>query len=338
MNNLLVLKLQKKYNYFFNYLSYFEDFLINNKQTKDFNLSKCIFISGMPRSGTTVLTHILSKFDNVGGYNYSDLPFYKIPYFWSKFKNLYYLNRKSLSRPHGDGLKIDISSPDAFEELIWSENLTNYKSESFFKFLNEDYENATLEKELLRNANKILKIRKKNIYLSKGNYNIFRIRYINNIFKNSFFVICIRNPVDVIKSSIKTHKQFLEINEKNKFFSDEMTELCHFEFGKNRKNISNDNKYVDDYTYYLNQWKIIHQLIYEKYLNLKNVFLFNFDNFSSNPEKSIFDLSNKLNLKNNDEVSSYVKFNIKTKDKSESQINDESINNLYQKLLDHTVN
>ena len=31
-------------------------------------------------------TSILSKFDKVGGYNYSDLPFYKIPYFWSKFK------------------------------------------------------------------------------------------------------------------------------------------------------------------------------------------------------------------------------------------------------------
>ena len=29
----------------------------------------------MPRSGTTILTHIISNFDDVGSFNYSDLPF-----------------------------------------------------------------------------------------------------------------------------------------------------------------------------------------------------------------------------------------------------------------------
>ena len=51
---------------------------------------KCIFVSGMPRSGTTILTHIISNFNDVGSFNYSDLAFTKIPFIWSKINWLYY--------------------------------------------------------------------------------------------------------------------------------------------------------------------------------------------------------------------------------------------------------
>ena len=87
MNNLFILKLQKKFSNFFNNLSYFEDFLIGNK--KKFlpkSNSKHIFLSGMPRSGTTIITHILSNFEDVGTYNYSDLPFFKIPFFSARLR------------------------------------------------------------------------------------------------------------------------------------------------------------------------------------------------------------------------------------------------------------
>jgi hypothetical protein len=195
MNNLLILKLQKKFNNFFNYLSNIEDLIIGNSEKKKLVYNKHIFLTGMPRSGTTILTHILSNFDDVGTYNYSDLPFFKLPYFWSKFNKFYYSKNKSFSRPHGDGLKIDISSPDAFEELIWSENLENYSTDGFFKYLDNNYENKILEDELTRNINKILIIRKKKIYLSKGNYNIFRIKYIQKVFKSSFVILCIRKSI-----------------------------------------------------------------------------------------------------------------------------------------------
>ena len=236
MNNLKNLQLQRKFKLLFNRLSQLEDLMIGNKEINYLNFDKkCIFVSGMPRSGTTILTHIISNFNDVGSFNYSDLPFTKIPFIWSKINWLYYFKNKSSERIHGDGLKINLLSPDAFEELIWSENLPNYENENFSAILDSNYENKELEKELVRSINKILLIRKKKIYLSKGNYNIFRIKYINKILKNSLFLICIRNPVDVIQSSIRVHKKFLEIGEGNNKFTDEMNELCHFEFGKNRK-------------------------------------------------------------------------------------------------------
>ena len=117
MNNLKNLQLQRKFKLLFNRLSQLEDLMIGNKEINylDFD-KKCIFVSGMPRSGTTILTHIISNFNDVGSFNYSDLPFTKIPFIWSKINWLYYFKNKSSERVHGDGLKINLLSPDAFEE------------------------------------------------------------------------------------------------------------------------------------------------------------------------------------------------------------------------------
>ena len=42
------------------------------------------FCFGYAEVGTTILTHIISNFNDVGSFNYSDLPFTKIPLFGAK--------------------------------------------------------------------------------------------------------------------------------------------------------------------------------------------------------------------------------------------------------------
>ena len=337
MNNLKNLQLQRKFKFLFNRLSQLEDLMIGNKETNYLAFDKkCIFISGMPRSGTTVLTHIISNFNDVGSFNYSDLPFTKIPFIWSKINWLYYFKNKSSERIHGDGLKINLLSPDAFEELIWSENLPNYENENFSAILDSNYENKELEKELVRSINKILLIRKKKIYLSKGNYNIFRIKYINKILKNSLFLICIRNPVDVIQSSIRVHKKFLEIGEGNNKFTDEMNELCHFEFGKNRKDPFKDRFHKDETQYYENQCIKMHKLILDEYINLENVFLVNFNNLVLSPEQSISAIATKIKCKYSENLVHYLKKD--SKEISEKKINNDQIIKMYKLLLDKCIN
>ena len=337
MNNLKNLQLQRKFKLLFNRLSQLEDLMIGNKEINylDFD-KKCIFVSGMPRSGTTILTHIISNFNDVGSFNYSDLPFIKIPFIWSKINWLYYFKNKSSERVHGDGLKINLLSPDAFEELIWSENLPNYENENFSAILDSNYENKELEKELARSINKILLIRKKKIYLSKGNYNIFRIKYINKILKNSFFLICVRNPVDVIQSSIRVHKKFLEIGEGNNKFTDEMNELCHFEFGKNRKDPFKNNFHKNEVKYYENQWLQMHKFILDDYAKLKNVFLVDFDKLVLNPEQSISNIAAKLECKFSGSLAYYVKKN--SKENTKKKIDNDQIFQIYKLLLDKCIN
>lgn len=338
MNNLKYLKLQRKFKFLFDSISYLEDFLIKNKIKDRINFDKkCIFVTGMPRSGTTILTHIISNFDEVGSYNYSDLPFIKTPFLWSKINKLYYYGNKQIERVHGDGLQLKLSSPDAFEELIWSENIKDYKDGNFSKLLDHDYKNDKLEFELMRAINKILILRKKKVYLSKGNYNLFRINYLRKIFKNSYFLICLRNPLNVIKSSIKVHKRFLEYDYKDNDFTDEMSELCHFEFGKNRISPFKDNKEHDELKYYQNQWIKTHQLILEKYLNLENVILINYDELIIDPVKSISLISKKINEKYSESLNDIVNI-ISNNNTKLTKIDDGIVKNIYSQLLEHCIN
>lgn len=337
MSNLKNLQLQRKFKFLFNRISQLEDLILGNKEINYLDLNKkCIFVTGMPRSGTTILTHIISNFNDVGSFNYSDLPFTKIPFFWSKINWLYYLKNKSFERIHGDGLKINLLSPDAFEELIWSENLPNYKNENFSKILDSSYENKELERELARSINKILLLRKKNIYLSKGNYNLFRIKYINKILKNPFFIICIRNPFDVIQSSVRVHNKFLKIGKENKNFTDEMNELCHFEFGENRKDPFKKNFHKDGTKYYESQWIQMHKLILDNYTNLNNVFLVNFDKLTLNPEQSVSVIANKIECKFSGTLTNNLKKN--SNKNIEKKIDNEQIFKIYKSLLDKCIN
>ena len=89
----------------------------------------------MARSGTTLTTHLLFSCKEFASLQYKDIPFYKIIIFWSFFSKVYYGLEKSTKRIHGDELMVSFNSPDAFEELIWKNNLNNYLDNGFFKIV-----------------------------------------------------------------------------------------------------------------------------------------------------------------------------------------------------------
>ena len=95
--------LKNKFQNIFDTIVKLEDFFFNED---DIGLKNPIFITGMPRSGTTLLTHILYDTERFGSYLYKDYPFPEIPLFWNKFNNLYYNNEKDQKRIHDDDLLI----------------------------------------------------------------------------------------------------------------------------------------------------------------------------------------------------------------------------------------
>ncbi len=339
MSILKGLKMQRKFRNIMNNISSFEDIIIKNYKKNYINLDKkCVFVTGMPRSGTTIITQTLSKHGDFASYDYSDLPFTKIPYLWSKFKKIYYFKNKAFERVHGDKLKIDLDSPDAFEELIWSENINDYK-ESLYRYLDSNFNNSSLEDDLLRNINKLLLIKKKNIYLSKANYSLFRIKFIQSIIKNSHFIICIRNPDDVINSSIRTHKKFEEMDKKNNTFSEEMSELCHFEFGVNRIGIIERSNCLNDYDYYLKHWIKIHKLILKEYKDMQNVYLINYEKFISDPKKTFSIIEKKLKIESSISVNKFIEKTIKIKNFSNNNnFPSDETKEIYENLIKFCIN
>ena len=306
MPYLIVDKLPFLTNLFHN----FENLLLRNKLNR--KIVKPVFVTGLARSGSTIITHILNHHLDLGSFLYKDLPFIENPYLWSFFNKIFYVGIKNKERVHGDNLIVGPNSPDPFEEIIWKKNLKKNYLNCKTQFLSKKFSNKILETKLKENINKILYVRgKKRRYLSKGNYNITRIEYILKLFPDAKIIICIRQPCIQSISLTKVHKRFLNLSKRNKYLKKQLSILGHHEFGQYRKAIYIDKqnfkrimncwKKKEDYLGYLFQWNGIYKLVLKKYLsNAKtsaNILLVDNDMLVNKPKKQIKNILNFCELK-----------------------------------------
>ena len=340
--------LQKKLP-IFDIISEAENIFINSLKIK---VDRPIFICGMPRSGTTYILNLLNNSNQVSSCTYGQLPFYKTPLIWNFFKKYYYFGNKSFPRLHGDGIEININSPDAFEELIWAQQLNNYYDAGFCQFLEENFSNLKLEKKITSFIKKITYLNKKNRYLSKGNYYVFRLNFINKIFKDCKIILCYRNPLDTASSLERVHNRFLELSSKIEGFDENLQYLSHFEFGKLRKAFKIDensyqiskNFFKNDKNYegYLYQWISLYQMIIKNYLEnqkfSKNLILLNYDKFILDQKSSINKLSDFCELEYKIVKNHEFRNNYKKDYKPQECIYNSDAILLYKNLSDHNLN
>ena len=293
-------------------LSFIEDFFLSKKNKKQ-KIQKPIFITGLARSGSTILTHIINNHPHIGSFLYKDLPFIQIPYLWNLINNAFYNKLEDKKRPHGDNLLVGPNSPDAFDEIFFRKNIKNYLN-SNSQYLSKSYKNIGLEKGIKNTISKILYIRgDKKRYLSKNNYNITRIEYLLSIFPNARIIICIRNPVETAKSLVRVHQRFNNFCKENKYVEDQLKTLSHFEFGPQRKPIRLKhniyNKIIEnwkkgnEYEGYLLQWIDIYSVVLNKYLLnkkiSKKIIVLDNNELKTNPKKMIEKTAKFLELEKN---------------------------------------
>ena len=272
----------------------------NQSQDKlvDISIEKPIYITGLARSGTTILLEKLTSHPDLVSYRYKDFPLVHIPVWWEQFlKRASTGYTKSVERAHKDRIKITPDSPEAMEEIIWM---------SFFENIHDTYKNNTLDKNTINsefvefyknNIQKILSSRNRKRYIAKGNYNIGRIEYINTIFTDAKFIIAIRNPVDHIASLMKQHSLFCQLEKDNKRVLSYMQTLGHFEFGLDRRPINFGNADVtSEIQNHLNNdenviglakyWSVLYSYVADLLENEKlntNIILVDYDGFCKKP-------------------------------------------------------
>ena len=79
-----------------------------------------IFISGLPRAGSTILLEVINSIDGIGSLYYGYLPFILIPrladYFYRHVSSKLKTKKE---RSHKDGIEISQSSPECLDEIYW---------------------------------------------------------------------------------------------------------------------------------------------------------------------------------------------------------------------------
>jgi hypothetical protein len=251
-----------------NIQKFLHDFVLNRKfinkslfeiekiiylKNKDIRNESHIFVTGLPRSGTTSILNFIYSSNLYSSLTYKNMPFILSPNFSKLFHKK---NLPAKERLHGDGIKYDINSPEALDEI----------------FFNNDEE--FIKNELVNYIQLILFSDNKDKYLSKNNFNFKRIDLINSILPNSIFLIPIREPLQHAYSLLNQHLHFSQLQKQDDFIRRYMNYLGHNEFGLNHKSWNNPINFKDtnNINYWLEQWCLFYQNILKNYQSYNSCF------------------------------------------------------------------
>ena len=200
-----------------------------------------VFITGLPRAGTTMLLEFLYQTGEFRTWTYRHMPFVLSPIIWRRISKPFRQQGKERERAHKDGMKVSYDSPEAFEEIIWLYYLENkiVKGDRIVP-LSEGDQTPEFEKGFRETAVKLLigpdgSPEPGYRYLSKNNANISRLELLKRIFPTCAILVCFRAPLAQAASLLKQHRQFSALHEKDKYARDYMRWLGHYDFGLNFK-------------------------------------------------------------------------------------------------------
>ncbi|MBF0370653.1 MAG: sulfotransferase [Magnetococcales bacterium] len=208
--------------------------LFLEKKLADLTIDRPIFITGLARSGTTILLSILSSIPGVATHRYRDFPFLMTPYFWNRLQNLFSREEQPVERPHQDRIRITRESPDAFEEPLWHHFFPHLHDPGKNHLLDASQESPEFERFFVDHLKKIVLIRGGQRYLSKGNYNLTRIAYLAKLFPDARFLVPVRDPVSHVHSLVRQHCLFEGYAQSDPRVPHYLEAAGHFEFGPQR--------------------------------------------------------------------------------------------------------
>ncbi len=193
-----------------------------------------VFITGLARSGTTILLDILARVEGVATHRYRDFPFVFTPYYWNRFQDRFAREEPPTERPHKDRIRITRESPEAFEEPIWSHFFPRAHDRRANHVITAEDHAPEFERFFLSHIKKILLIRRGDRYLSKGNYNLSRVEYLAKILPDALFIIPIRHPFTHVQSLVRQHRLFSDYARRDRRVPRYLKAAGHYEFGPRR--------------------------------------------------------------------------------------------------------
>jgi len=199
-------------------------------------VEKPIFITSLPRAGTTLMLEALHRFPSLAAHTYRDMPFVMAPILWSRFSSTFHKRVEPRERAHGDGMRFSYDSPEAFEEILWRAFWPEkYTDTSIALWSADDVKDEALSF-FIEHMKKIIALRRPGRmsnarYISKNNTNIARLDVIGQMFSEAKILVPVRNPFEQAASLLRQHRNFLEMHKNETFIRRYMADLGHYEFG-----------------------------------------------------------------------------------------------------------
>jgi len=221
-----------------------------------------VFIAGLARAGTSILTRLLHAGGDFAAPSYRDLPFPLAPNSWARLGGKRHVEARE--RGHGDGLTHDLDSPEAIEEVFWRALEGN-------RYLRRDgLAPVAPDPETLANFRDyvclVLIRHGGSRYLSKNNNNILRLEGLATSFPDALLIHPFRDPLQQALSLLSQHRRAVALAKDDPFRRRFMTWLGHHEFGADQRPFlfegapgpGEDAMRID---YWLKLWDSVHRAL-----------------------------------------------------------------------------
>lgn len=275
------------------------------KRLTDCDPKRPLFISGLPRAGTTLLLECLASHPLVACHQYNDMPFVLIPLLWQRFASRHRRQAEANERAHGDGMTIDINSPEALEEILWKSAWPQqYIADRIRPWP------ASVDREfqiLFRNhMRKIIYLRRGDApsgvrYASKNNLNIARLGLLRAMFPDGIIIVPFRRPLQHAASLLKQHRNFLQLQDSDPFTLEYMSAIGHFDFGHDLRPVDFDH-WVDQkgasdpmtLDYWLEYWLAAYRHITSEHR--EDVTLVSYEALCAQPRRVLLELGARTGI------------------------------------------
>ena len=266
-----------------------------------------IFVTSLARGGTTALLNALHDVPGIATHIYRDMPFLTAPNLWNRLAGGDKRGVERHQRAHGDGLEIDLDSPEAFEEVLWKMYWPEKYGRDSIELWGPQDRKPEAEQIIAQHMVKIIYARaaqadkngiKPSRYCSKNNAHIARISYLSEAFPGCRIVVPVRRPECHAASLLRQHLNFLALQAKDEFIERYMRDIGHFEFGQIFKPFDfpgfDVNRFEPkEHNFWLNYWVHTFGYILEHQENC--IFVLQ-DELRASPEKTMAALCELLEI------------------------------------------
>ena len=275
------------------------------------SISQPVFITSLPRAGTTLLLEVLSQVDEFAAHTYRDMPFVLCPLLWDQISGASRQDAELAPRAHGDGMDISFDSHEAFEEIIWKAFWSANYSKDHISVWDSQDRDPEFEHFLKQHMRKIITLRgdgqvggARKRYISKNNGNVAKLRLLPAIFPDCKILVPIRNPQDHLQSLVRQHNRFNKIHSEDRFAYQYMDYLGHFEFGLTLRPIEFGGHTLDRQSdvrqlepdFWLNYWINAYADVLQTAQAYPQIQLIDYDKLCAQPAEQLQRLAGVLGL------------------------------------------
>ena len=198
-------------------------------------IDRPVYVSGLARSGSTILLELLAQIPGVVSHRYKDFPPVYTPYAWlSLLRHMSAGNAQPAERAHKDGILVTGESPEAMEEPLWMSFFPDIHNPAVSNVIKPDRHDGGFAGFYAAHIRKLLAVHGGDRYLAKANYQLTRLEYLLELFADAKFVLPVREPAAHIASLVKQHNLFSRGQRANERARKHLRRVGHFEFGLDR--------------------------------------------------------------------------------------------------------